>query len=117
MRLALLALCSAALAACADGPPEAPTLTVRALYLAPLYDGQAMDVEHEAIPDRMPAMRMPFRVADPAVLEGLAEGAAVRLTLDSASLAVVAVEPLPAGTVLDLEGVDDGEVSILPEGG
>ena len=105
-----------ALVGCADAPPDAPTLTVRALYLEPMYDGQAMMVDHEPIPERMPAMRMPFRVTDPALLDGLAESTAVRLTLDSASLAVVAVEPLPAGTLLDLEAIDE-EVVILPEGG
>ena len=109
--LALIVL----LAGCADPPADAPTLTVRALYLGPMYEGQAMNADHEAIPERMPAMRMPFRVVDPAVLEGLAEGGPVRLTLDSASLAVVAVEPLPAGTPLDLEDIDDREVTILPD--
>ena len=115
MRFALVLL--ALTAGCADAPADAPTLTVRALYIEPMYDGQAMMAEHEAIPDRMPAMRMPFRVADPAVLDGLVEGGPVQLTLDSASLAVVAVEPLPAGTALELEAAGDREVIILPEDG
>ena len=101
---------------CADAPPKAPTLTVRAVYLESMYDGQAMNVDHEAIPDRMPAMRMPFRVVDPAVLEGLAESTAVRLTLDSASLAVVAVEALPDTTALDLEAIDDRGGAFVPDG-
>ena len=114
MRLLLALL---AFVGCADEPSEAPTLTVRALYLEPMYDGQAMMVDHEAIPDRMPAMRMPFRVVDPSVLAGLAESTAVRLTLDSASLAVIGIEALSPGTVLDLEDIDDGDVVILPEDG
>lgn len=116
---ALLVLLALALAACGDSPqPESPaaTLTVRALYVESMYDGQAMMVNHEAIPDRMPAMRMPFRVTEPALLDGVPQGAPVRLTLDSTSLVVVAIETLPAGTDLDLhEGGDDGQgVVILP---
>ena len=109
-----LALALLALGACADAPPEPPTLSVRGVYLQPMFQGEAMEVDHEAIPGRMPAMRMPFRVADPSVLDGLPEGAAVRLTLDSASLRVLDVETLPAGTPLDLEPAAGGAV-IVPE--
>ena len=95
-----------ALGACAE-PPAPPTLTVRALYVGPLYDGQAMQTDHEAVPGRMPAMRMAFRVRDPSALDGVPPGP-VALTLDSASLVVVGVAALPAGTALDLDPGDGG---------
>ncbi|PAP76590.1 copper-binding protein [Rubrivirga marina] len=107
MRFPLLAL--AALVACSDVPPAEPpsaTLVVRAVYVQPMYGGEAMLVNHEAIPNRMPAMQMALRVYTPALLDSLTEGARVALTLDSASLEVVNVETLPFDTVLDLEPRD-----------
>ena len=98
-----------ALAACADAPPADPPsarIVVRAVYIQPMYGGQAMLVNHEAIPDRMPAMQMALRLYTPALLDSLTEGARVALTLDSASLEVVNVETLPFDTVLDLEPGD-----------
>ena len=116
LRSALLVL-ALTLAACANDAPEADrsaTLTVRAVFLAPLYDGAAATVEHEAVPGRMPAMRMDLRVADPALVAGLTPGDAVRLTLDSLSLEVVGAEPLPAGTTLDLEPDTSGVLTLPP---
>lgn len=94
-----------ALAACADAPAadESAKVVVRAVYIQSLYGGDAMLVNHEAIPGRMPAMQMALRVYTPALLDSLTEGARVALTLDSASLDVVDVETLPFETVLDLE--------------
>ena len=115
MRFFLLAL--VALAACADAPAEPPTLTVRGVYVQPMYGGDAMLVNHEAIPGRMPAMRMAFRVYTPALLDSLTEGARVALTLDSASLEVIGVETLPFETVLELapgDGNGQGGI-ILPD--
>lgn len=114
--LALLAVAVGVVGACTDAPDPSPTVTVRGIYIESVYQGEAMMVDHEAIADRMPAMRMPFRVADPALLDGVAEGASVRLTLDSASLAVVGIETLPSGTDLTLEtGNADGRgVMTLP---
>lgn len=89
-----------AVAACAE--PAPPTIAVRAVYVGPRFDGQAALVDHEAIPGRMDAMRMGVRVGTPGAFDGIEPGTAVRLTLDSLSLAVVAAEPLPAGTALDL---------------
>ena len=87
-------------AACAE--PAPPTVTVRGVYVGPQLGGQAALVDHEAIPGRMDAMAMAFRVVEPDAFEGVAPGTPVRLTLDSASLAVVAAEALPEGTALDL---------------
>ena len=86
--------------ACAE--PAPPTLTVRARYVGPQFEGQAALVEHEEIPGRMEAMRMALLVEAPGAFDGVAPGSPVRLTLDSASLAIVGVEPLPAATPLDL---------------
>lgn len=98
--LVLLAL---ALPACASEAPVPPTVEVRGVYVRPLYDGQAAEVDHEAVGDRMPAMRMDMRVADPAVLSDLAPGDAAVFTVDSASLTTIwAATPLPSDTPLDL---------------
>lgn len=112
---ALLALALLAFGACADAPPDdGPTVTVRGVYVEPVFEGQAMRVDHEAIPGRMPAMAMDFRVDSPALLDGLAEGGPVRLTLDSASLKVLDVEALPAGTDLTLDSGGDGGAVFVP---
>lgn len=100
MRVALpLALL---LAGC--GAPEAPaTVDVRGVYLRSLYDGQAAVLDHEAVPGRMPAMEMDFRVPDATLFANIPPGAPVRVTVDSLSLTrVLAVERLPDGTALDL---------------
>ena len=114
---ALLALAVFALGACADAPPDAgPTLSVRGLYIEPLFDGEAIRVNHEAIPDRMPAMVMDFRLGTPTLADDLAEGTPVRLTLDSASLRVLDVEALPSETDLDLgPGSGGGGAVFLPD--
>lgn len=93
-----------ALAACGAPAPEAPpTVEVRGVYLGTLYGGQAATVDHEAVGDRMPAMRMDLRVGDPDALAGLAPGDTAAFALDSASLTTVwGVRPLPPGTRLDL---------------
>jgi Cu/Ag efflux protein CusF len=40
-----------------------------------------LEIDHEAIPGVMPAMTMPYEVADPALLQGLSIGDRVRGTL------------------------------------
>jgi Cu/Ag efflux protein CusF len=78
--------------------------TVRGVFLGALYDGQAATVRHEAVPGLMPAMEMDFRVADPALLEGLVPGDPIRFRLEDRGdgLRVTEVERLPPGTALDL---------------
>lgn len=116
MRYLVFAL--ATLTACADPPPEPPaaTIVVRGVYVQPMYEGEAMLVNHEAIPDRMPAMQMAFRVDTPGLLDSLPEGARVALTVDSVSLDVIDVETLPVDTVLDLEpSPGDGPTGVGPD--
>ena len=110
MTRALLLLGVLALVACsdADAPPAVDetdvSYTVRGLYLGPLYDGEAASITHEAIPDVMEAMTMPFRLDDPALIEGLEPDTPIRFTFEDrgAGYRVTAVEPLPADTPLDL---------------
>lgn len=100
----------AALVGCGDASTRVEaaaadaTTTVRAVYKHPLYDGAAMRVSHEAIPDlEMPAMEMPLAVADPELLRGLVPGSKVSLTVRTEpSVEVVAVEALPDDTALTL---------------
>lgn len=79
--------------------------------------GSDFYVQHEAIPDfvndegesvGMGSMAMPFPVADPAILEGVAVGDKVSMRFEvewegSPPLRVVAVEPLAPETALDFE--------------
>lgn len=98
--LLLLAL---ALPACASEEAVPPTVEVRGVYVRSLYDGQAAEIDHEAVGNRMPAMRMDVRVADPAVLADLRPGDTAAFALDSASLTTIwAATPLPLGTPLRL---------------
>src|SRR5690606_1585664 len=95
-RPALLLLFALA-AGCAERPAEVedPALgeaplaaetsvsyTVRGVFLESLYDGQAATVRHEEVPDLMPAMTMDLRIADPALLDGLAPGDSIRFRLE-----------------------------------
>ncbi len=109
MRFLLFAAVLAA--ACADAPADAPAdrapkVVVRAVYIQPMYGGDAMLVNHEAIPGRMPAMQMALRLYTPALLDSVTEGARVSLTLDSASLEVLGIETLPFETDLNLDPGD-----------
>ncbi len=119
MRLFAAVLALGLVAACADAPepPPAATVSVRGVFLESQYDGEAMLVNHEALAGQMPAMRMAFRLATPELLDSLAEGDKVRLTLDSASLVVRDVEVLPAETDLELEPGETGSTGgiLLPD--
>ena len=68
-----------------EAPPAEETdvsYTVRGVFLEPLYDGQAATVRHEAVPGLMPAMQMDLRLADPALLDGLAPGDSIRFRME-----------------------------------
>ena len=104
----------------ADSEPTVQSYTVRGIVRAlpdPARQGTDLYVHHEAIPDfvndrgesvGMDSMAMPFPVADPTVLDGVAVGDRVTMRFEvewdgSPPLRVVALEPLPADTVLDFE--------------
>ena len=100
-------------AGCAERPaePNAPaadetsvSFTVRGVFLGLRYDGQAASVDHEAIPDFMPAMQMDLRVTDPTLLDGLEPGDKIRFRLEDRGigLGITEIERLPEDTVLDL---------------
>lgn len=92
--------------------------TVRAVFLGPAFGGDAALVEHEEIPDRMPAMRMQVALERPDLIAGLEAGDKVTLTYrDYATgpgFVVTAIEPLPADTELDLDSAADS--AFVPPG-
>jgi len=54
---------------------------IRGVVVAVDIDRRILEINHEAIPGFMPAMTMPYEVADPVLLQGLAAGDRVRGTL------------------------------------
>lgn len=92
--------------------------TVRAVFLEPALGGDAALVEHEEIPERMPAMRMQVALERPDLIAGLEAGDKVTLTYrDYATgpgFVVTAIEPLPADTELDLDSAVDS--AFVPSG-
>ena len=83
-------------------------ITVRALFVGPALGGAAATVEHEEIPGVMPAMRMDVALGEADLIDGLAAGDRVRMTIvqrdNGTGFIVTEIAPLPEGTVLDLEG-------------
>ena len=104
--------------ATADEAIAGNEIQVRALFLRSIYEGDAVMVEHEEIPDFMPAMRMPFTLERPDLIAGLSEGDKVLLTIGNSEtgpgLIVTAIEPLPPDTELDLEGADADSAFVPP---
>ena len=100
-----------------DDATSEDELAVRAVFIESLYDGDAVMVEHEAIPDQMPAMRMPFALERSDLIGGLSEGDKVLLTLRTSDtgpgLIVTAIERLPEDTELTLEG-DVSDSTFVP---
>lgn len=90
----------------AEIPEDATIYTVRGVYLGPVFDGEAMKVDHEAIDGYMDAMTMAFRLHDPSEQQGLAEGDKIRFRYVVAGVAsfVDRVEKLPEDTELQLAG-------------
>ena len=119
MTRALASLAVLFVAGCASEPEVPPPVEMRGVYLGPRFDGEAASVDHEAIGDRMPAMRMDVRVGDPSVLDGVAPGDTVVFRVDSVSLTTIwGGEPLPPGTTRDLydpEADTSGAQLVAPE--
>src|SRR5690606_6057764 len=75
----LITVVAAGLLALVLAPPRPEhVFTVRGIVRAPPADGEIV-IQHEEIPDFMPAMTMPFR-ADGEEVEGLAPGDVVEFT-------------------------------------
>ena len=69
------------------GAPDPPAATPEAVYdirgvVVAVDAGRSLlEIDHEEIPGFMPAMTMPYEVADAGLLQGLAKGDRVRGTL------------------------------------
>jgi protein SCO1/2 len=90
MRRALLALLVLAVTAACGGKleaPEAPSnvpagdYEIRGTVVSVDAPRLLVEIDHEAIPGVMPAMTMPYEVADASLLAGLSAGDRVRGTL------------------------------------
>jgi protein SCO1 len=66
-----------------DPPATAPdgVYEIRGVVVAVDTGRSIVEINHEAIPGVMPAMTMPYEVAEPRLLQGLAAGDRVRGTL------------------------------------
>jgi protein SCO1/2 len=90
-----------------EAPPE-PAYPTRGVYVGPQYGGQAAVIAHEAIPGTMEAMRMTFRLDDPAVLDTLRPGDKLAFDLVDTERGYAArnLERLPDTTTLVLPAPD-----------
>jgi len=66
---------------------------IRGMVVSVDIPRRILEINHEAIPGLMPAMTMPYEVADPALLQGLAPGERVHGTLrvDSRGYIIIAL--------------------------
>ena len=64
-----------------DPPLPSGTYDIRGSIVSVDRPRNIVEINHEAIPGVMPAMTMPYEVADPALLQGIAPGDRVRGTL------------------------------------
>ena len=129
--LSILFVLPLVLAACGapeePPPPPADAYQTRGLVRqlpSPDRPGSELYVHHEAIPDfrdadgkvvGMEPMAMPFPVADPAMLDGLAAGDKIDFTFEmrwegGKPLLVTRLEKLPPETVLDFESAEEEEL-------
>lgn len=97
----------------APEPAEEPSYATRGVYVGPQYGGQAAVIDHEAIPGTMEAMRMTFRLDDPAVLDTLQPGDKVAFDLVDTERGYLArnLERLPDTTTLVLAAPDTTSAS------
>lgn len=89
LRAALAALAVSVAVGCGGqtGSPDPPAAAVTTNYeirgtvVAVDISRRILEIDHEAIPGFMPAMTMPYEVAEARLLEGLAPGDRVRGTI------------------------------------
>lgn len=93
------------LAAVGCGGESVERHEVRGRYLGPAFDGEAMQVAHETIPDVMEAMTMAFRVEEPSELDRLKPGdpIAFEWVIEGIGSHAEKIRVLPPDTVLELE--------------
>ncbi len=89
---------------CAEEATPETVYTVRGIYIMPQFDGAAAVIEHETIPGVMEAMRMTMKLADPAALEGLAQGDRIQFeyVVTERDRFIRALEKLDPTTALDV---------------
>jgi protein SCO1 len=102
LRAMLAALAVSVAAGCggqtgSPDPPAAAATTnyeIRGTVVAVDVGRRILEINHEAIPGFMPAMTMPYEVADASLLQGLAPGDRVRGTIrvDSRGYIITSLE-------------------------
>lgn len=85
--------------------PETRSVRVRGLYVGPQFDGLVAVIDHEDIPGIMGAMRMGFRLEDPAELASIPKGSPIvfDLVMQGDEWYIRRLEVLPDSTRLVLE--------------
>ena len=89
LRATVAAIAIALAAGCGGGGPDpllpsdipSGTYDIRGSIVSVDRVRNIVEIDHEAIPGVMPAMTMPYEVADPALLQGLSPGDRVQGTL------------------------------------
>lgn len=84
------------LAAC-DGGPASQSGTTRGVVVGVDRAAGEITLDHEAVPGLMEAMKMPFPVADPKILEGVQPGQQVEFDVEyrGGMYTVQAIRPAP----------------------
>lgn len=102
---AALLLMVAVFAGCAG--EKGQTYEVRGIYIGPDFQGEAIKVDHEAIPGYMDAMEMSFKLRDRDMLTPIKPGDKIRFTLlvSDGSSTVQDIEKLPDDTPLKLSNL------------
>lgn len=112
----LLGLLALTLAACGSEQPT-ETHTVRGIYEGTRFDGTAVRVNHEEIPEVMAAMRMDIVLADTADVSHLEPGGKVsfHLAVFSTGFRAYGFTPLPDDTELHLIDTEAEETVVEPQ--
>ena len=110
MKYALWLLPLLLIAGCGNGEPavdpDAEVYQVRGRVVEILYDGEALRIDHERIDGYMEAMRMNFRLEDPAEAQLVQPGDLIRFeyVVTPRAQTIRNIHLLTPGTQLDLEG-------------
>lgn len=92
-------LVTAAIVGCQSGSPTQPekVYDLKGTVVSIEKDKLRIIIDHEEIPGLMKAMKMPFGVADPQILEQVKPGDAVegRLKVDAGKYVIMELKPRP----------------------